>query len=575
MGQRKPDVVSTLLPIIAAAILAYLILVPLGYLFYESITSAEGAFTLRNYVSTLRQPYAVEAIRNTVIMAVGVTAMSIVVGVPLAFGVSRTDMRGKALARTAVIVSVISPPFLISMAYIILLGPNAGYINRLLRVVLNIEAQYGPINIFSLLGLVLLAVPRAVAFVFMQTAPALENMDPSLEESARMSGAGTARTVFRITLPLVRHAIVSGALLGFSATLALYGIPLMLNINVLAISIRGSLLLYKDFDAAAVLSVLVCLMSLASLFFYRSSVRMSRRYQTITGKGFRPGLMRLGWRRHLFTGYAFGYAVLSFLLPYSTITFVSFLKNIGSRITLSSFTLANYAAVFDMRLTREAIFNSFVLALTSAVLVVVIGLLVAYVNLHSKTRGKAVIDYVSALPMGIAGVALGVGLIITNLSLPFSRLGLYATLWILLIAYLARFVPVGVRNCESGLMQVNTELEEASRVCGAGRFCTLRRITIPLVKNAVLYAFILVFIKAFPELSVSIMLKNIGTNVVSAAILDLWDGSGGLPVASALGLVVFGAIVACILVIQALTGRSMLATTTATTREQVTSGLAG
>ncbi len=543
--------------ILISALLVYLVLTPVIYMFYEALTTETGKFTLDNFVKTFQRKRISQALINTIVVSVGVSVLGALIAVPLAFGVSRTNMRGKALVRSAVIVSIITPPFLVTMSYIILAGPNIGYLNVLLRKLFNLTTDYGPINVYTLFGLIVLAIPSSVAYVFLQTAPALENMDPSLEESARMVGANPLRTVLKVTLPLVKPAILSGMLLSFSAQVASYGVPHMLNINVLTIAIREALLMQLNFKSAAVLSVLVISMSLAVLAIYRYIIRSGKMYQTVSARGFRPSVMKLGRSRHIFTVLGVVYSLFAFLLPYGTLIAVSFLKTVGHGFRLSNFTLKNYVTAFSLQLPRVAFLNSTVLALSTATIVVVIAIVAGSIIVRTKLRGRAVLDYLSALPLGIAGTALAAGLIMMYL-MPLSFLNIYGTLWILLIGYVTRFLPLGMRHCQTALLQVAPDLEEASRMTGANWLTTMRKITVPLVKNGVLYAWILVFVQSFSELSVSVLLRNVGTDVMSTAILDMWDGSARMPVATAMGAVVFLLITFLIVLAQKLTGRSLL-----------------
>lgn len=545
--------------VVAVAIVVYLVCIPIGFIIYESFTKESGAFSLVNYLRVLRRSYVIQAISNTILMALGIGALSVLVGVPLAFGVSRTNMVGKAFVKNAVIVAIMTPPFLLAMAYIILAGPNAGLVNRLIRTLFHLSMDVGPFNVFSLWALVVLGVPTGAAIVFLQVFPALENMDPYLEESARMSGAGPARTALTVTLPLMRPAIFSGVLLTFGSTVAMYGVPHMLNIKVLTIAIRESVVL-MDFKAGAVLSVMVTIMSLGAVFLYRVSVRSGKRFQTITARGFRPNVMRLKRSRHLFTAFGVAYALFAFVVPYSTLAMTSFLKSLGLGLNWENLTFRNYAQLVHTPLPRLAFTNSMVLGIGTASVAMALGIVIGYLIVHFSGRGPQALDYLAGLPMGIAGTALAAGLIFMYLTAPLSYLSLYATLWLLLIAYVTRQLPVAVRFCQSALMQIGSELEEASRMCGATWFQTLRKITIPLAKTGIVYAWILVFIQAFPELSSSILLRNVGTDVVSTAILDLWDGSGGLPLASAFAAIVFLLVTGMVAVAQKAGGRSLIGT---------------
>jgi iron(III) transport system permease protein len=543
---------------LSAALLVYLIVAPFGYMAYESLTDARGHATLTNIPKYFGMPFVLEATTNTFLLSGAVTLLSVLLGVPLAFGVSRTDMWGKGLVRSTVLISIITPPFLRAIAYVILAGPNVGYLNQLLRFLLGLTVETGPLDIFSAWGFVVLSIPSGVAFVFLQTASAFENMDPSLEEGARLAGATPRQVALRITLPMAKHAVLSGALLAFSVSLAMYGIPHILNVNVLTIAIRKSLLMPLDFKAASTLSMVVIAASLLTLWFYRLSVRAAKKFETITGRGFRPSVMRLGPWRHGFTLLGFLYGFFAFVLPYGMLVVVSFMRRIGYGLEPDNFTLWNYLYIWTEPLPRTAILNSFLLATTSATIVVLLGVVVGYLIARTRVRGRAVLDYLAVLPLGIAGTAFAAGLIIVYLNPPLSALGVYATLWILLIAYVTRFIPFGVRYCQTAFMQVAQELEEAARLGGANWFQTVWHILLPLIKRGALYAWIVVFLSAFPEISASILLRNIGTDVIATAILDMWDGTGGLPAASALSVLVFLVLTLLVLFAHRVTGRSML-----------------
>jgi iron(III) transport system permease protein len=543
---------------LAAAMLIYLIVVPFGYMAYECLTTARGAATLANIPKYFGKDFVVEAIVNTFLLSGAVTFLSVLLGVPLAFGVSRTDMWCKGLVRSTVLVSLITPPFLRAIAYVILAGPNVGYLNELLRFLFGLTAQSGPLDIFGPWGFVVLSIPGGMAFVFLQTASAFENMDPSLEEGARLAGATPRQVALRITLPMAKHAILSGALLAFSVSLAMYGIPHILNVNVLTIAIRKSLLMPLDFKGASTLSMIVIVASLITLFLYRLSVRSAKKFQTITGRGFRPSVMRLGRWRHGFTALGLLYGIFAFVLPYGLLVLVSCMRRIGYGLAFDNFTFQNYLFIWREPLPRTAIINSFILATASSTIVVILGIVVGYIIARTRVRGRAVLDYLAILPLGIAGTALAAGLIIVYLNRPLSALGVYATLWILLIAYVTRFIPFGVRYCQTAFMQVSQDLEEAARLGGANWFQTVRHILLPLIKRGAVYAWIVAFLSAFPEISASILLRNIGTDVVATAILDMWDGTGGLPAASALSVIVFLVLTVLVLVAQRITGRSML-----------------
>ena len=548
---------SNLLFWLVCAAILLLVCVPIGFMLFEAVTTDTGALTLQNFIKYFKRNSILESLRNTLLVAAGIGGLGTVLGVTLAFGVSRTNMRFKTLVKSTIIVAIMTPPFLITLAYIILAGPNVGFVNQALRWLLRLDTTYGPINIYSVWAIVVLGLPQGIATIFMMVFPAMENMDPYLEEAARMTGASARRASLNVTIPLVRPAILSGLILSFGQSLALYGVPRMLNINVLTTKIRESVTV-MDFKMGAVLSTTVTALSLLAVFLYRRTVRSSKKYSTISAKGFRPSVMKLGRARHAFSALGIVYALFGFLIPYGTLLMASFMRTVGNGFAPGNLTLQNYAALLHSDVAITAFQNSVLLGALTATGVVLLGLIAGYLIVRTQFRGRGALEYLCNMPSGISGTALAMGLIFMYLSFPLNQLRVYGTIWLLLIAYVTRMLPSGVRYCQSALIQINTELEEASRISGASWGRTMWRVTIPLAKTGMMYAWILTFVMAFPELSSSVMLRNAGTDVVATAILDLWDGAGGLPQAAAFGTVVFLLVTTLVILAQKVSGRSMI-----------------
>lgn len=519
--------------------LALLIAMPVSVILVTSVYD-EG-FTLQHYSAFAARPALLSATANSFIVAAGIAVLSLLIGGPLAFGVARTDMRFKTLVRTAMIIALISPEFLLAMGYILLAGPNAGYVNVALRGILGSSETAGPLNVFTLWGLVLTALPNGVAFVFLTMTPAFSNMDPALDEAARMKGASALGAVRTVTLPLMRPAMLSGMLLAFATSLAMYGPPQMLGIDTLTVAIRNALV-DLDFSLASVAALVLVCLSIVALVVQRVSTRHSERYRTLGGKSFRARTIDLGRGTHLLSALGFVYALVALVVPYGGMLTASLMKSIGNGFTADNWTLANYGVILTDSSIARAAMLSLGLAAASATIVVVTGLVVAYVVLRTRMRGRVVLDYLSVMPLAIPGTALAFALVVAYLNWPLNMSGFYGTPAILLMAYLARFVPVGVRNSQSGLLQIAPELEEASRVFGAGEFKTLLSITVPLVLPSILYTWILVFIMAIPELSASVILRGFGTQTIATSLIGIWSGNGGLAVASAFGISIFAVV---------------------------------
>lgn len=542
--------------VMAVVIVMFLIISPLiaimGWSVYEN-----GIVTFEHFSRVLSKPGVLQSIWNTISLSFGVTIVSVILGVLMAFGVSRTDMSWKKLAQSSVIITIITPPFLRTLSYVFLLGPNAGYINRLLRHVFMIGDSQGPLNIFSTVGLYFLVAPIGIAYVYIAAAPAFSQMDPALEESARVSGASLLRTVFNITLRVNKNAIFSGAMMAFTVTLGLFGTPYMLGTEVLTVSIRSALLMPLDLPAASILSILVIFLAMLSLLLYRRAIADYKQFQTVTGKGYRTGILNIGNWRYLFSSLGVIYGLLTFLFPYLMLVVISFLKNHGQGIGLDNLTLTNYKRVFTSSFTLQAIKNSTILAFSTATLCSLLGVIVAYLVVKTRIKGRGALDYISVLPMGIAGTALAVGVMGAYIAPPLRAFRVYGTLWILLITYLTKFMPITVRGNQSALMQVSDDLEESARIQGASWVKTITRITTPLIRASIVNGWVLVFLSSFSELSASIILRHINTNTVATAIIDLWNAVGGFEDAAALGSVVFLVVAVMFFIVNNRFGKSL------------------
>lgn len=547
----------TLLWFLTTLFVLCLILIPGFYLARAAFWPETGA-GIYAFLNSLSAPATVRAAENTLIYVVGVTTLSTLIGVPLAFLVERTNISPLArdIIRFSVIFSVITPGFLTAMAYVNLLGPNNGALNLVFRSIFGLDITRGPINIYSLPGVIFLGTQHAVAYIFLITAASFSRMNPEFEEAAAIAGTPRWRIIATITLPLARNAILAGVLIAATGALADYGTPYMLGYTVLTIRIR-QYMLEADFGGAASVSLLLVAVSVALFFVYRMAIGRGS-YATVTGKSFRPGKFDVGRARMLLSLLAFAFALLAVVLPTLGLIGSSLLHRLGSGFQWDNLTLRHYEQVlFQSGLIRTAFFNSFVLGAAAAVLSAVLALVIGYITVRLRGRYALFIDYVAVIPLGFAGTALAVALIITVVNPPFAVLGLYGTLWILLAAYLIRNFPLAIRPVQTSMMQVSAELEEAARSLGGSWLHTMRTITFPLILSGVWAGMVLVFLGSFTELSASIILRHIGTDTVATAILDLWDGGGGYQRASAVAVCVFLGIGGFVIIAQKLTGRSL------------------
>lgn len=511
-------------------------------------------FSVQFLVRAFSQPGNVAALTNTAILALGVGLLSVVLGVPVAWATARTDLPMRNVFHGLVGLAYILPPYLTSIAYIILLGPNAGYLNR---VIAWAGVHGSPVNIFSAAGVTFVIAMHVYAIPYFLAYGALQSVDPSLEESARMLGARRWTMLCRITLPLIAPAITGGALLAAINSIALFGpqafLGLPAQIVYLPTRIYGALGAYPPrFADASALSIVLVLVTVLGLFVQRRYLGR-RSFVTVGGRGARPAHHALGALRWPLALVILVVVALSSIAPLTVLVAAAFSKVWTDAPTVNNLTLANFAvALVDNQIAARGIANSFKLAAAAATLAVLIGLAIAYLDVRTRMRGRRLLDYLAILPLGLPGTVLAVALLQAFIRFPVA---IYGTVWILLLAYVVRSMPIAVRGANSALRQVDASLEEAARVAGASWLTTIRRILLPIMRSNLMLAWLLVFIPALGELSATILLYTNGTETISVAIFRLSD-LGQLEVVAALSTVLIVVILLATLLTQWLAGRS-------------------
>jgi iron(III) transport system permease protein len=522
--------------------LAVLVVLPLAFLIWGSLT-ADGRLTLAHFREALSSRLYVQALGNSLALGLWTAVLSVAVGLPLAWAVSRTDAPAKRFVHLTAIVSYLTPPYLTAIAFVNLFSPNAGLVNRFVRDVLGLPAL--TFNVFSMSGLVVVTVLHTFPFVYLLAASALESVDASMEESAQILGAGRWRTAAAVTGPLVAPAVLSGALIAFVNAIALFGSQAIIGLpgRVFTLPTR----IYALFDyppqygLASAMSLLFVAITVVALYLQRRYLAR-RSYVTVGGKGSRPRLVDLGparWGVFAFCAGVFGVAVLA---PYLTLLAVSLSKSWGLQFW-QNLTLQHYRFVLlEYDVTRRAIANSLLLAAATATLTVLLGSLVGWLDLRTTLRGRKLLDYASLIPLGLPGIVVAVALIQFWLRVP---LPIYGTLLIILLAYTGRYVPLGVRSANAAFRQIDPSLEETARVTGAGWLRTFRSVTLPLARPGLFAGWLLVFIPAIQELSASILLFSSGSMTLAVAVYNLYE-SGALEPVAALAIVTMVIIIAAI-----------------------------
>ncbi len=524
----------------AIAVLLLLILVafPLGVLFYRSLIH-EGALSLRNYIEVFSSSRNYKPILDTVVLGFWTTVVAAALGVPLAWLVARTDLPGRRFLEITCLLPYMLPPLLGAMAWTQLFAPRGGYINQFW---MSLTGGRTPLlNIYSFPGMVLVMGFYTFPFVFLALRGALERMNPSLEEAARICGARSGRVALDITLPLVVPSIAAGMMLAFLYTVANFGVPALLGLRARIYVLTTRIYAYiHQGDITGIqlaTSLSVVLLGLAGLLILANRWILHRHHGAaiISGKSVRPTRVELGRWRYPLALFVHLFVTLTTFAPIGALFLTSFLKAWGLPLRFSNFTLRNYQYIlFEFPLTRKAILNSLLLAVVSATAAVILGGVLAYIVIKTKVRGRQAIDTLVAFPNAIPGTVLGLAMILTWS----GRYGvnLYNTLGILIVAYLAHYTFYAFRNTAASLVQIHPSLEEAARISGAGTVKTLRDVVFPLIRPGITAAWLLVFSPTLRELTMSVLLYGPHTPTIGVALFDLQD-AGYFHIASALAVI--------------------------------------
>ncbi|MCX7142764.1 MAG: iron ABC transporter permease [Proteobacteria bacterium] len=508
----------------SVAILVIVVAVPMLLIFFNAFW-VDGHFNVVDVIKVLRQPETYKALLNSLVLSVGVTITGTIVGTFFAWLVTRTDLPFKNTMKLLFLVPFMLPAFIGALAWKMLLSPRAGYINRFCIDVLGFS---GPVfDIYTYGGIILVETMYLFPFVFIQVSGALERMDPTLEESARISGADLFTITRKITIPLVLPSILSGSLLIMLYSMAHFGTVAVLGIETGIYNIPT--LIYEkihqsagSFDSIRTATVLatVLVITAALILWLQNRILAKGRYQIIAGKSFRPTELKLrGLRVPLFI-LCIAYIGFTIVLPTVTIFMVGGLKTYGLPFTAENMTLANYNHIlFEWDLTRDAIWNSVSLGLSAALITMFAGVIISYVIVKMKVRGKGLLEFLGMLPFSVPGSVIALGVILAW-SGKFG-VNLYNTVWIILVAYIARYMAFSLKANSAALEQVHDSLVEAARASGATMWQALKDIVLPLVRPGMLAAFFLIFLPALRELTVSVLLYGPTTRTIGVAIYTL------------------------------------------------------
>ncbi|HSH92473.1 MAG TPA: iron ABC transporter permease [Ramlibacter sp.] len=544
--------------LLAIAILVFLVVNPLARLFIASFQDNAGAFTFANYgIAYGRQRY-LEALGNSLILGTSAASLCLLFGVPLAWALSRTDMPFKGLIWISILGTFIIPPYLGAVGWILLAGPNAGWLNRAATALTG--ASTGPFNIYSMPGLVLVVACYSFPYVFVLVKSALDLISSEMEDAANILGAGNLRTTFLITLPLVLPAILGGFILVFLEAIALFGSPALLALPGRFHVVTTTLWQFFEYPPRVGVAAAYAMPLLGitiALFWLQRRITNRKGYVALTGKGGERRPVELGPWKWVLLGYCLAVCTLSFFMPMVVICQAALAKAWGRGFTLDNFTLNNlYVTIFQNELTRRATWHTFLYAGTASLIAVTLALCISYAvnrDLVGKRLGQG-LSFLTMAPFVVPGIVLAIGFYAAYARPP---LVLYGTAWILILAFATRFLPIAFVNSNAAIRSINPELEDAVRILGGSRFTAIRTVVMPLLKRSLAGAFILVFIPATRELSTAIFLYSIDTQVLSVLLFDKSD-EGNFEMLASIGVVLVVITVALILVGFRLMGRDFM-----------------
>jgi iron(III) transport system permease protein len=510
---------------------AYLAGIPLIMLLYGSVRSAPigepgATYTMQNYVKAYFDREFYLLFWNSLKYAFGTCVMSFLIGTYLAWINERTNTPFKKVFMVMALIPFIIPGILSTIAWILLLSPKIGLINLVVKEILRLDSA--PFNIYSMGGMVWAEAIHLYPLVFLLMSAAFRNMDTSLEEAALTAGSSTFTTFTRVTLPLMRPAMFGVLLVMFIRGIEAFEVPALVGVpaKISVFTTKIFLAIHQfpsDFGLAGAYAVTLLVISGGGVLIYQRVTRKEERFATVTGKGYRPRVIDLGGWKYVTCASAFVIFLLAVVFPVFILLWSSFIPYYGvpSAELMAKLTLDNYKYVLTYPLALTAFKNSFYLSVGSATLVMLLTSVIAWITVKSKIPGRVFLDNLTFIPIAMPGIVLGVSLIWVYLTLPIP---IYGTIWVLLLAYITKFMPYGIRTASASMIQINKELEEASLASGGTWFQTFRKVILPLLMPGFVAGWIYISIISLRELSTSILLYSYNSTVLSIMAFDLWEG---------------------------------------------------
>ena len=514
-----PRLVSVLVGGAAAALVLY----PIAFLIQASLSVGDPqarppeAYGLDNFWELSRYAHI---FWNTVVVAVVATVLAIVFGFAMGWILSRTDVPGRGMLEQLMALPYYVTPLMGALAWSLIGSPSGGFLNQAWRALggqghlIDVNTPYG-------IAWVMALFEGSVAFVMIGAV--MKSMDPALEEASQVLGAGRARTMLRVTLPLVLPGVLGAAIFVFAEMLGSFSAALVLGLPsrfyVVTTAMYQLVSQYPPrFPTAAAMGVCLFAVMFAMVYVYRRVIS-ARSFVTITGKAYRPRVMNVGRLRVVLLGVCVGYLVIAVVLPLLTIVYASFQRLATAFPRADNFTLANYATALSLDAVRSALWNSLLLGLGTASIGILLMGFLSWMIYRSRLPGAGAIEYLLMFPQAVPRLVFAFGMLWAWLVFPVP---IYGTLWLLLIAYLTVFLPLGLRTISGVMLQIDRTLDESAQMCGASWGYRMRTVTMPLLRPGLVAAWLLLFIASVRELGASILLMGPKAKVITPAIVESW-----------------------------------------------------
>lgn len=528
---------------IIIALLTFTVFYPSLVLVYESFM-ANDKLTLANYSLIFTKSGNVQSMINSLIVVIPATIISTILAVVLSWIVARTDLPGKGIWQTLLVIPYLIPPFIGAISWTYLLGP-VGFLNKWYMSVFN--ATEPLINIYSLGGMIFVMSIYGFAIPYIILLPTMKKINASVEESARISGASTLRTLRDVTIPILAPAILGGMLLLFMYQMADFGIPAVLGapdqINLMTTQIYYTILstdLPNHLQVAAAQSMILVVIGALGLYIY-SKFTNSSKYVVVSGKSGSAENTKLGHWQWIVQLFLLFVVTITFIAPMLAILVTAMSKVYGLPVSFSNLTFANFSKLFELDYILRSLYNSFTLSVIAGIIVAFTGLIIAYMTIRANAKGAGIMNTLVAIPYAVPGTIVALAMIMAfSQPIPIVGWKLYGTYFILLIAYIARFMNLGVTTLSSAIGQIDPSLEEASRISGATRSRSFLDIMFPLLRPSLYSAFFLVLIPALGEISLSALLWSVGNETIGVSVFSTqMEGKVTLTAALAILLLTF------------------------------------